>query len=171
MPPYQRRNLALALAAAQVVTGELRSGAVAEALASLPVPGRAQVLAGEPTIVLDAAHNADGARALAEALPGLIAPAEKAVCCLAILEGKDAEAICGAIAPLCAEVLCTEVPEETIAAGGRPGGRSRRRRASAEFEGAACRPGRSPASKRPCAPRGSEPRSSGFPSSSRGPTS
>ena len=124
MPPYQRRNLSLALAATQLVAGELRSGAVAEALASLPVPGRAQVLAGEPTVVLDAAHNADGARALAEALPGLIAPAERVACCIAILEGKDAAAIIEAIAPWCAGVVCTEVPEDAIAAGGRPGGRS-----------------------------------------------
>ena len=165
MPPYQRRNLALALAAAQLVTGELRSGAVAEALASLPVPGRAQVLAGEPTVVLDAAHNADGARALAEALPGLIAPAEKVVCCLAILEGKDAEAICEAIAPLCAEVVCTEVPEEAIAAGGRPGGRSR---AAAEPPGGVRGAGRAGARRarpraRPSAPRGSGRRSSGLP--------
>ena len=135
MAPYQRRNLSLALAAAQLMTGELRSGAVAEALAALPVPGRAQVLPGAPTVVLDAAHNADGARALAEALPGLIAPAEKAVCCVAILEGKDAAAICEAVAPTCAGAVCTEVPEDAIAAGGRPGGRSREAaELQAEFE-------------------------------------
>lgn len=125
MPGYQARNLGLALAAAQVVTDELRAGAVREALAALPIPGRAQVLAGDPPVVLDAAHNADGARALAEALPGLIAPATQVACCIAILEGKDAEAIAASIAPFCARIVCTEVPEAAIAAGGRPGGRSR----------------------------------------------
>ncbi len=122
MPGYQASNLALALAAAQVVTGELRSGAVREALEALPIPGRAQVIEGDPRVILDAAHNADGARALAEALPELIAPAGSVVCCVAILEGKDAEAIADALAPLCELVVCTEVPEEAIAAGGRPGG-------------------------------------------------
>ncbi len=41
-----------------------------------------------------------------------------------MLEGKDAEAIAAALAPHCARVVCTEVPESAIAAGGRPGGRS-----------------------------------------------
>lgn len=124
MPAYQRRNLGLALAAAQILCGELCAPAVQEALASLPVPGRAQVLAGSAPVVLDAAHNADAARALAEALSELIAPAERVVCCIAVLEGKDAEAIAAALAPHCEEAVCTEVTEAVIAAGGRPGGRS-----------------------------------------------
>ncbi len=124
MPGYQRRNLGLALAAAQLIAGELRPGAVERALRSLPIPGRAQVLAGDPRVILDAAHNADGARALAEALPGLIAPASRAVCCVAVLEGKDAGAIAAALAPHCSRVVATEVPEAAISAGGRPGGRS-----------------------------------------------
>ena len=124
MPSYQRRNLGLALAAAQVITGDLRAPAVEAAVASLLVPGRAQLLPGDPPAILDAAHNADGARALAEALPELLAPADRAVCVLAVLEGKDAEAIAAALAPHCARVVCTEVSESAIAAGGRPGGRS-----------------------------------------------
>ncbi len=124
MPSYQRRNLGLALAAAQVIAGDLRAPAVEAAVASLPVPGRAQLLPGDPPAILDAAHNADGARALAEALPELLAPADRAVCVLAVLEGKDAEAIAAALAPHCARVVCTEVLESAIAAGGRPGGRS-----------------------------------------------
>lgn len=121
VPGYQRRNLGLALAATQAVAGELEASAVKAAVASLPLPGRVQLLPGDPPVILDAAHNADGARALAEALPELIAPAERVVCCLAVLEGKDAEAIAGALAPLCAQVVCTAVPESAIAAGGRPG--------------------------------------------------
>jgi dihydrofolate synthase / folylpolyglutamate synthase len=124
LPGYQRRNLGLALAAAQVIASGLRSEAVERALRSLPVPGRAQVLAGDPAVILDAAHNADGARALAEALPGLLAPAGMAVCCIAVLEGKDAGAIAAALAPHCARVIATEVPSAAISAGGRPGGRS-----------------------------------------------
>lgn len=125
LPAYQRRNLGLALAAAQLICGELRTPAVEAALASMPVPGRAQVLPGEPRMILDAAHNADGARALAEAMPELVGSAEGVVCAIAVLEGKDAEAIVSALAPLCAGAVCTEVPGAAIAAGGRPGGASR----------------------------------------------
>jgi dihydrofolate synthase/folylpolyglutamate synthase len=124
LPGFQRANLGLALSAAQAVVGELRPDATAAAIAGLDIRGRAQVVPGDPTVILDAAHNADGARALAEALPELTG-GEQAVCCLAILEGKDAEAITAALAPQLRAAVCTEVPADEIAAGGRPGGRSR----------------------------------------------
>jgi dihydrofolate synthase/folylpolyglutamate synthase len=123
LPPYQRQNLGLALAAAAVIVGELRPDAVEAAVASLSIPGRGQVLDGDPPVILDAAHNADGARALAAALEELTG-GSKVVCCTAVLEGKDADAIVAALAPRCERAVCTEIPEEAIAAGGRPGGRS-----------------------------------------------
>jgi dihydrofolate synthase/folylpolyglutamate synthase len=123
LPAYQRANLGLALAAAGVIVGELRSEAVEAAVASLSIPGRAQVLPGEPQVILDAAHNADGASALSAALGGLTG-GTRVVCCTAILEGKDAEAIIAALAPHCERAVCTEIAEAAIAAGGRPGGRS-----------------------------------------------
>ncbi|MGZ5320260.1 MAG: glutamate ligase domain-containing protein [Solirubrobacterales bacterium] len=122
LAPFQRANLALALRAAAEIAGDLRSEAVAAALASLSVPGRAQLIAGDPPLIVDAAHNADGAGALAAALPALAGG--PVVCCVAVLEGKDAAAIASALAPHCVRVVCTAVPEAAIAAGGRPGGRS-----------------------------------------------
>ena len=71
LAPFQRANLALALRAAAEIAGDLRSEAVAAALASLSIPGRAQFIAGDPPLIVDAAHNADGAGALAAALPAL----------------------------------------------------------------------------------------------------
>jgi dihydrofolate synthase/folylpolyglutamate synthase len=123
LAPYQRANLALALSAVAEIAGGLRPDAVGSALASLRIPGRAQVIPGEPTLIVDAAHNADGARALAAALPAL-AGERGVVCCTAILEGKDAAAIASALSPRVERAVCTEVPEAEIAAGGRPGGRS-----------------------------------------------
>jgi dihydrofolate synthase / folylpolyglutamate synthase len=123
LPPYQRANLALALRATEEIAGELRPDAVAASLASLSNPGRAQLIEGHPPLIVDAAHNADGARALAAALPEL-AGGSKVVCCVAILEGKDAESILSALVPHCAALVATEVSEATIAAGGRPGGRA-----------------------------------------------
>ena len=66
---YQRRNFAVALAAAEAILGRLDPDAVREVAAGLELPGRVEVAGGDPPLVLDAAHNPDGARALAEALP------------------------------------------------------------------------------------------------------
>ena len=94
---YQAGNLALAQAAAgQILEGfdpalaipVIKRLAGDEAL----IPGRAQLVRGDPDAVYDAAHNPDGARALARTLPDLVGDAE-VVCCLAVLEGKDAGGI------------------------------------------------------------------------------
>ena len=65
-----------------------------------------------------------GPRALAEALPDL-AGDRAVVCCLAILEGKDAAGIVNALAPAVSRFVCTEIPPERIEGSGRPGGRAR----------------------------------------------
>jgi dihydrofolate synthase/folylpolyglutamate synthase len=93
-------------------------------LQAITIPGRAQLVPGEPTEVFDAAHNPDGAKALAEALPGLTGRAD-VVCCLAVLEGKDATGIINGLAPACSHFVCTEIPPEAIEGSGRPGGRAR----------------------------------------------
>jgi dihydrofolate synthase/folylpolyglutamate synthase len=129
LPGYQGRNFALAEAAARQVLGELDPAAVAQfvkrlATREFSIRGRAELLPGDPPEVFDAAHNPDGARALAEALPGLTGDAE-VVGCLAVLEGKDAIGIIGALAPACSHFVCTEIPPEAIEGSGRPGGRAR----------------------------------------------
>jgi hypothetical protein len=47
------------------------------------------------------------------------------ICCLAVLEGKDAAGIVNGLAPACAHFVCTEIPPEAIEGSGRPGGRAR----------------------------------------------
>ncbi len=120
---YRDRNLALADSAAQQVLGRLDPDA-ALGLREITIPGRAQVVAGDPPEVFDAAHNPDGARALAEALPGLTGGAV-VVCCLAVLEGKDVTAIIEELAPAVSHFVCTEIPPDAIEGSGRPGGRAR----------------------------------------------
>ena len=83
------------------------------------IPGRAQLVRGDPDAVYDAAHNPDGARALARTLPDLVGDAE-VVCCLAVLQGKDAGGIVQALAPACARFVCTEIPDEEMRGSGRP---------------------------------------------------
>jgi dihydrofolate synthase/folylpolyglutamate synthase len=120
---YQARNLALAIAATRAVLGRFEPDSVAAAGPRLAVPGRAEVIEGDPPMILDAAHNPDGARALAATLPSL-AQGLEVVCCLAILAEKDAAAMIEALAPVCGRFVCTEVPEETIRGSGRPVGSS-----------------------------------------------
>ncbi len=67
---HQAQNAALALVAAEAFFGdkELDHEAVREGFANASSPGRLEVVKREPTVILDAAHNTHGARALANAL-------------------------------------------------------------------------------------------------------
>jgi dihydrofolate synthase / folylpolyglutamate synthase len=121
---YRDRNRALAEAAASRALGRALDPKADLALDGLIIPGRAQFVGGDPPEIFDAAHNPDGAQALAEALPGLAGDRE-VVCCLAILEGKDAGGIVNALAPAISHFVCTEIPPDRIEGSGRPGGRSR----------------------------------------------
>ncbi len=120
---YRDRNLALAQSATEQVLGRLDPDALT-GLQGITIPGRAQLVPGDPPALFDAAHNPDGARALAEALPRLTGGAQ-VICCLAVLEGKDAAGIVNGLAPACAHFACTEIPPDRIEGSGRPGGRSR----------------------------------------------
>ena len=121
---FQAQNLMLALAAARQVLGEVDWDPVFEVRLQMSIPGRAQLEPGDPDVIYDAAHNPDGARALAELLPGL-AHDRPVICCLAILEGKDAPGIVNGLTPAISHFVCTEIPPERIEGSGRPGGRSR----------------------------------------------
>jgi dihydrofolate synthase / folylpolyglutamate synthase len=116
---FQRRNFALACAAAEAFLGELDRRRVAEVAESLSIPGRLERLAEKPPVFADAAHNPDGAAALAEALPE-IAAGRPVVACLAILRDKDLRAMIEALAPALDRVVCTEVPVAALRARGVP---------------------------------------------------
>ncbi len=108
---FQRRNFALACAAAEAFLGELDRERVARVAADVEIPGRLEWVPGDPPVLLDAAHNPDGAKALAEALPALAA-GRPAIACLAVLADKDATAMIEALGPVLDRVVCTEVPAD-----------------------------------------------------------
>jgi dihydrofolate synthase/folylpolyglutamate synthase len=122
--PFQRRNFALAVAAAEAFLGAVEPEQVAGVAATLRVPGRLELIAESPPTYVDAAHNPDGAAALAEALPE-IAAGRPVVACLAMLADKDAAAIVAALAPALRAAVCTEIPDQALTGHGRPGARSR----------------------------------------------
>jgi dihydrofolate synthase / folylpolyglutamate synthase len=111
-PPgrFQRRNFALACAAAEAFSGRVLDGDVVSAVAgSLRLPGRLERVGDEPPVYLDVAHNPDGAAAVAEALPQ-VSEGRPVVACLAVLAEKDVDGIVGALVPAIDHALCTELP-------------------------------------------------------------
>jgi dihydrofolate synthase/folylpolyglutamate synthase len=104
---FQRRNFALARAAAEAYLGQLDDLAVAAAAAEVRVPGRLQMIGEDPLTLLDGAHNPDGVAALAESLPDLVAGHGRLVAVVSILDDKDAAGMLAALLPACDEVVFT----------------------------------------------------------------
>jgi dihydrofolate synthase/folylpolyglutamate synthase len=133
---YARRNFAVASAVTAAVLGQLDPDRVHAVAAELELPGRMELLGGDPPVVLDAAHNPAGAGALAEALPEAVA-ARPVVACIALLADKDADGVVRALAPRLDLAVCTELPADQLARAGRPSAGSLEARALAETAAAA----------------------------------
>jgi dihydrofolate synthase / folylpolyglutamate synthase len=98
---FQRRNLALASAAAEAfLERELERGAVEGAAAETRIPGRLEIVGERPLTIYDGAHNPDGAAALAEALPEVTGERRPRVCVISVLEDKDAAGMLRALLPV-----------------------------------------------------------------------
>jgi len=108
--PFQRRNFALARAAAEAhLRGagiEIDEGGVAAAGAATEVPGRLQVLGERPLMVLDGAHNPDAIGELVRSLPEVLAGRELGLV-MGVLEDKDAASMLAALLPVCARAWFT----------------------------------------------------------------
>ena len=104
---FQRRNFALARAAAEAYLGELDPAAVAQAAAQVRVPGRLQIVDTEPLTLVDGAHNPDGMQALAESLPEIVAGHGLVVAVVSILDDKDAAGMLAALLPACDQLVLT----------------------------------------------------------------
>jgi dihydrofolate synthase/folylpolyglutamate synthase len=116
--PYARRNATVALELAATLVARPSSREAAATLAGVSLPGRAELLSGDPPMIVDAAHNAEGAEALAEALAEL-SDGRPVYGCVSVLADKDADAIAAALAPLLERVVCTAA--DPGPAMGRPG--------------------------------------------------
>ena len=104
---FQRRNFALARTAAEAFLGRLDTAAVRRAADEVEVPGRLQVVAERPLTLYDGAHNPSGARALAEALPEVVAGRRPLVAVVAVLDDKDAAGMLRELAPSCDRMVFT----------------------------------------------------------------
>jgi dihydrofolate synthase/folylpolyglutamate synthase len=103
---FQRRNFALARAAAEAFLGELDEQAVRQAAAEVRIPGRMQIVAEQPLTVLDGAHNPAGADAVAEAIPEVIGE-RGLVGVVGVLDDKDAAGMLRALLPRFERVVFT----------------------------------------------------------------
>ncbi len=102
--PFQRRNFALARAAAGAhLRGariELDEGAVVAAAAATEVPGRLQVARESPLTVLDGAHNPEAIGELVRALPDVLNGRALGLV-MGVLEDKDAASMLAALLGMC----------------------------------------------------------------------
>src|SRR4051812_15867906 len=90
LPGYQRRNFALAAAAAREQLGALDPAQVAlVAGARAQVPGRLQRVDEDPPTIYDGAHNPAGVDALVDSLDGLVGE-RPLVAVVSVLDDKDA---------------------------------------------------------------------------------
>lgn len=122
---HQAHNAAVALAAVEAFFGAgeemLDVEAVRAGFAQVSSPGRLEVLRRSPTVLVDAAHNPHGARALAAALAEEFS-FDRLVGVVAVLADKDAAGLLEALEPVLDHVVVTRtaspraMPLEQLAA-------------------------------------------------------
>jgi len=104
---YAVHNAAAGVVAVEALTGQaLDPDALREGLAAVRSPGRLEVVGREPLVVLDGAHNPEGAQALAEAMRESFRW-ERLHLVVAMSANKDLAGIAGALAPLADDVVVT----------------------------------------------------------------
>ncbi len=107
-PAYQAANVATAVAAAEAALGRaLDAGPTRDAIAAVRFPGRFEVVAREPWVVVDGAHNPEAAAVLADAVRDAWPdPGRRPVALLGVLADKDAAGMAAALAPVAAGFVC-----------------------------------------------------------------
>jgi dihydrofolate synthase/folylpolyglutamate synthase len=106
---FQRQNARLATGAALLLRDQglpIRDAAIAAGLASAQWPGRMEIVAGAPLILLDGAHNGDSAHKLIESL-GEMFPGRERVFVLGVTQGHSVEHILAELLPTAKAVVLT----------------------------------------------------------------
>ena len=109
---HQANNALLALAAVEAFFGagkdrRIDIDAVREAFAAVETPGRLERVRSAPTVLLDAAHNPHGARALATAIEEEFA-FRRLTAVIGALEDKDVRGVLEALEPVVSDVVVTK---------------------------------------------------------------
>jgi dihydrofolate synthase/folylpolyglutamate synthase len=101
---FQPSNALLAAAAARQVGAD--EAAIRRGFETVQWPGRFQVVARDPIVVLDGAHNPAGARALARSLAQYF-PGQAVTLVIGVYADKDHRGILDALAPIAARIVIT----------------------------------------------------------------
>lgn len=107
---FQITNAATAAAAVAALRTrgvEVSDSAIVEGLSSAYLPGRMDVIRRNPTVVIDAAHNPDGAAKLAESVPKFF-EYKRLILVAGMLSTHSAEEVLGILAPLADEIIATK---------------------------------------------------------------
>jgi dihydrofolate synthase/folylpolyglutamate synthase len=105
---HQASNAAAALIAVEAYFGEQDLGidAVRAGFANVTSPGRCEVIHRDPTIILDAAHNPPGAKAIAETMQSEFT-FDEVTGVVALMADKDALGILQALEPIMNQIIVT----------------------------------------------------------------
>jgi dihydrofolate synthase/folylpolyglutamate synthase len=105
---HQASNAAAALIAVEAFFGEqdLDIDAVRAGFANVTSPGRCEIIHRDPTIILDAAHNPHGAKAIAETIQSEFT-FDDVTGIVALMADKDALGILQALEPVMNQVIVT----------------------------------------------------------------
>ena len=105
---HQAANAAVALATVEAFVGtSLDEEVVRNAFANVKSPGRLEILHRDPTVIVDAAHNPHGTRALANTLKTEF-DFESIFCVLAILGEKDVAGVLYELEPVIDRLVVTQ---------------------------------------------------------------
>jgi dihydrofolate synthase/folylpolyglutamate synthase len=87
---HQGDNAAVAIVAAEAFfDSALEEDVIVEALSTIAVPGRFEIMQRNPLIILDAAHNPDGARVATETLREGFGEGRSRILVIGLLQGRD----------------------------------------------------------------------------------
>lgn len=109
---HQGDNAAISLAAAEAFFGRpVADEVVTEAFGGLRLPGRFEVVHREPTVVVDGAHNVDGARTVAETLAEEFTLSGTLIVVVGLLRGRDPVDVLEALGATEAGILVACTPD------------------------------------------------------------
>ena len=106
---HQLRNAATAVTVCEVLQSKygvsIPREAIYTGLSEVEWPGRLELLSLKPKVLLDGAHNVDGAVALTQAIP--LYTRDRLILCLGMLADKEREKVVDMLVPLADEIIIT----------------------------------------------------------------
>lgn len=104
---HQIYNAVTAIEALKKSAFKIDDNVISEGLKKTFFPARLEVARKEPLVIIDGAHNPDGAVVLKKAMENF---GGKITAIVGMLKDKDCESFLETVIPLCNEVLCVSVP-------------------------------------------------------------